>query len=177
MIDVGLANSATSKPFLKSCKSSTTKICARKVSNRSIFVQGPRQQFNVEECDWRIQEGARPIQLIFKSLWRTVCDLLKRLAALYMLGLSFLQQIHSWSRDLAACVTWPTPCCSQNNQTPTFQSKENASTMADQRILCCFSPKVSTPTAASILNFFCALRQTVEGEKCACIYFQVVAAV
>ena len=34
-----------------------------------------------------------------------------------------LQQIHCWSRDLAACVTWPTPC-SQNKQTPTFRASK-----------------------------------------------------
>ena len=73
--------------------------------NASTFLQGSRQQFNVEECAWWIQEGARPIQLIaaIKLLTRNVCDLLKISSAPSMLELSFLQWLHCWSRDLAAC--------------------------------------------------------------------------
>ena len=139
----------------------------------AYFLQGPRQQSNVEECAWWIQEGARPSQLIAPlKLFKKSGKKYLWFAGNIISTISYPQRMHCWSRDLAAAVTWPT-VCSQNNQTPTFQSKENATTMADQRILCYFGSKVPTPATASILHCFCALCQEVEGEECPCVYFQV----
>ena len=140
--------------------------------NASTFLQGSRQQFNVEECAWRIQEGARPIQLMaaIEVLTRNVCDLWKYHRHHQCLSSRFYSDCTA-DHVISPPVTWPTPC-RRNNQTPTFQSKENATTMADdQGLLCYFGSKVSTPAAASVLYCFCPVCQEVEGEECPCLYF------
>ena len=76
-------------------------------------------------------------------------------------------------------ITWPRRLCHvtnallQSTKLPLFQSKENATSVADQGILSCFSSKVSTTATASILYCFTTMCQKVEGEKCTCLHIQV----